>query len=176
MSVFTKSNYKELIINVTNLGLNMPNIIVLFIFTIVLFIYESNQKQIMEFFQRKSLEFKMITLFSLILLTTVLGIEGLDRIYKYENYEITTYERGGKERIQSIYLLNDMVKTEEDVKITDSYNKMIEKYSDNYVREENILLAINAIKCKYQSYDDYFEKEYNLTKEKRKLLKAIYCE
>ena len=104
MSVFTKSNYKELIINVTNLGLNMPNII-------VLFIYESNQKQIMEFFQRKSLEFKMITLFSLILLTTVLGIEGLDRIYKYENYEITTYARDGKERIQSIYLLNDMVKT-----------------------------------------------------------------
>lgn len=116
MSVFTKSNYKELIINVTNFGLNIPNIIVLFIFTIVLFIYESNQKQIMEFFQRKSLEFKMITLFSLILLTTVLGIEGLDRIYKYENYEITTYERDGKERIQSIYLLNDMVKTEEDVK------------------------------------------------------------
>lgn len=77
MSVFTKSNYKELIINVTNLGLNMPNIIVLFIFTIVLFIYESNQKQIMEFFQRKSLEFKMITLLSLILLTTVLGIYGI---------------------------------------------------------------------------------------------------
>ena len=24
----------------------------------------------------------------------------------------------------------------------------------------------HAIKCKYQSYDDYFEKEYNLTKEK----------
>lgn len=137
MSVFTKSNYKELIINVTNLGLNMPNII-------VLFIYESNQKQIMEFFQRKSLEFKMITLFSLILLTTVLGIEGLDRIYKYENYEITTYERDGKERIQSIYLLNDMVKTEEDVKITDSYNKMIEKYSDNYVREENMYKYIQG--------------------------------
>lgn len=138
MSVFTKSNYKELIINVTNFGLNMPNIIVLFIFTIVLFIYESNQKQIMEFFQRKSLEFKMITLFSLILLTTVLGIEGLDKIYKYENYEITTYERDGKERIQSIYLLNDMVK------ITDSYNKMIEKYSDNYVREENMYTYIQG--------------------------------
>lgn len=138
MSVFTKSNYKELIINVTNLGLNMLNIIVLFIFTIVLFIYESNQKQIMEFFQRKSLEFKMITLFSLILLTTVLGIEGLDKIYKYENYEITTYERDGKERIQSIYLLNDMVK------ITDSYNKMIEKYSDNYVREENMYTHIQG--------------------------------
>ncbi len=105
---------------------------------IVLFIYESNQKQIMEFFQRKSLEFKMITLFSLILLTTVLGIEGLDKIYKYENYEITTYERDGKERIQSIYLLNDMVK------ITDSYNKMIEKYSDNYVREENMYTYIQG--------------------------------
>lgn len=116
----------------------MLNIIVLFIFTIVLFIYESNQKQIMEFFQRKSLEFKMITLFSLILLTTVLGIEGLDKIYKYENYEITTYERDGKERIQSIYLLNDMVK------ITDSYNKMIEKYSDNYVREENMYTYIQG--------------------------------
>ncbi len=86
----------------------------------------------------------MITLFSLILLTTVLGIEGLDRIYKYENYEITTYERDGKERIQSIYLLNDMVKTEEDVKITDSYNKMIEKYSDNYVREENMYTYIQG--------------------------------
>ena len=105
---------------------------------IVLLIYESNQKQIMEFFQRKSLEFKMITLFSLILLTTVLGIEGLDKIYKYENYEITTYERDGKERIQSIYLLNDMVK------ITDSYNKMIEKYSDNYVREENMYTYIQG--------------------------------
>lgn len=70
--------------------------------------------------------------------------EGLDRIYKYENYEITTYERDGKERIQSIYLLNDMVKTEEDVKITDSYNKMIEKYSDNYVREENMYTYIQG--------------------------------
>lgn len=70
--------------------------------------------------------------------------EGLDRIYKYENYEITTYERDGKERIQSIYLLNDMVKTEEDVKITDSYNKMIEKYSDNYVREENMYTHIQG--------------------------------
>lgn len=70
--------------------------------------------------------------------------EGLDRIYKYENYEITTYERDGKERIQSIYLLNDMVKTEEDVKITDSYNKMIDKYSDNYVREENMYTYIQG--------------------------------
>lgn len=70
--------------------------------------------------------------------------EGLDRIYKYENYEITTYERDGKERIQSIYLLNDMVKTEEDVKITDSYNKMIEKYSNNYVREENMYTYIQG--------------------------------
>ena len=67
----------------------MSNIIVLFIFTIVLFIYESNQKQIMEFFQRKSLEFKMITLFSLILLTTVLGIEGLDRIYTVSYTHLT---------------------------------------------------------------------------------------
>ena len=57
-------------------------------------------------------------------------------------------------------------------------SKEFQKLADKllYVREENILLAINAIKCKYQSYDDYFEKEYNLTKEKRKLLKAIYCE
>lgn len=45
----------------------------------------------------------MITLFSLILLTTVLGIEGLDRIYKYENYEITTYERDGK-RESSLFI------------------------------------------------------------------------
>ena len=57
-------------------------------------------------------------------------------------------------------------------------SKEFQKLADKllYVREENILLVINAIKCKYQSYDDYFEKEYNLTKEKRKLLKAIYCE
>ena len=57
-------------------------------------------------------------------------------------------------------------------------SKEFQKLADKllYVREENILLAINAIKCKYQSYDDYFEKEYILTKEKRKLLKAIYCE
>lgn len=48
------------------------------------------------------------------------------------------------EKENPVYLLNDMVKTEEDVKITDSYNKMIEKYSNNYVREENMYTYIQG--------------------------------
>lgn len=45
-----------------------------------------------------------------------------------------------------------------------------------FVQEESIQCTIDAIHEKYIDYDTFFEKEYNLDKEKRKRLRSIYCE
>lgn len=66
------------------------------------------------------------------------AFEGLDRTYKYENYEITTYENGDKENILSIYLLDDTAETKEGIKIADSYEQMVEAYGENYQKEDNL--------------------------------------
>lgn len=52
------------------------------------------------------------------------------------------------------------------------------KYSDPllYVDQENIMLTIQSIKERYSNYDEFLEKEYYIDKEKRKRLKALYCE
>lgn len=66
------------------------------------------------------------------------AFEGLDKTYKYENYEITTYPNGEKENILSIYLLDDTAQTKEGIKITDGYEQMIETYGENYQKEDNL--------------------------------------
>lgn len=62
------------------------------------------------------------------------AFEGLDKTYTYENYEITT---GEQDKITSIYFIDEGVSTTEGVKITDSYDKMIQVYGDNFKNEGN---------------------------------------
>lgn len=45
-----------------------------------------------------------------------------------------------------------------------------------FVNKENILLTIQSIKEKYNSYDEFLLKEYQLDEEKRKKLRLLYCE
>lgn len=54
----------------------------------------------------------------------------------------------------------------------------LRKYSDPLlnVDQKNIMLTIQAIKSKYNNYNDFLEKEYHLDKQKRNILKSIYCE
>lgn len=58
--------------------------------------------------------------------------------------------------------------------IPDGYKKMCEPLLG--VQEEFIRLTIDAIKEKYNSYDEFFTYEYKLTEEKRKRLVEIYCQ
>ena len=65
------------------------------------------------------------------------AFEGLDKTYTYANYEITTYPDGDKDRIYTIYFLNTEAKTEEGVSVSDSLEKMLQVYGDNYEIQGN---------------------------------------
>jgi len=58
------------------------------------------------------------------------AFEGLDKTYTYANYEITTFPDGEKEKVYSVYFLNENIATQEGVKITDSVEKMKEVYGE----------------------------------------------
>ena len=57
--------------------------------------------------------------------------------YTYENYEITTYPDGEKERIYSNYFLNEEITTTEGVKVSDDFNKMKSTYGQQYENQGN---------------------------------------
>lgn len=65
------------------------------------------------------------------------AFEGLDKTYKYDNYEITTYPDNNKDKILSIYFLDETVSTTEGVKISDSYDDMVNAYGTNFEKESN---------------------------------------
>lgn len=65
------------------------------------------------------------------------AFEGLDKTYTYANYEITTFPDGEKERVYSVYLLNEEVQTQEGVKVTDSFEKMKEVYGEETSKQGN---------------------------------------
>ena len=54
------------------------------------------------------------------------AFDGLDKTYTYENYEIKT---GEQDKIVSIYFIDEGIATTEGVKITDSYDKMVDRKS-----------------------------------------------
>lgn len=60
------------------------------------------------------------------------AFEGNDKIYEYEGYEVETYEDGGTERIYSIYFTDTKQTTTEGVCVSDSYDKMIETYGEEF--------------------------------------------
>ena len=60
------------------------------------------------------------------------AFEGVDKVYTYADYEITTTMLGGKEVIYSTYLLTDAVSTPEGVKIADEKAAMIAAYGEEY--------------------------------------------
>ena len=60
------------------------------------------------------------------------AFEGVDKVYNYGSYEITTSNIDGKEVIYSTYLLDDGVSTPEGVKIADDKSVMLNAYGENY--------------------------------------------
>ena len=65
------------------------------------------------------------------------AFDGNDKVYTYENMEITVSPLDGKDIVYSIYFLNDRITTKEGVKITDDKETMIETYGENYKNINN---------------------------------------
>lgn len=63
------------------------------------------------------------------------AFQGTDRIYNYQSYQITTYEKEGKEYIYDVYFLDDSVTTAEGIYIGCSLDEVISAYGENYTED-----------------------------------------
>ena len=72
------------------------------------------------------------------------AFDGLDKTYKYEHYEITTYPEDGKEKIFSIYFLDESIATKEGLSLGSSYDDMINLYGDDFEKNENLYTYTNG--------------------------------
>ena len=71
------------------------------------------------------------------------AFEGIDKTYTYEHYEITTYPKDDKDYIYTIYFLDEEVKTEKGIKISDSLEDLIKTYGENYQKTDNLYTYTN---------------------------------
>lgn len=60
------------------------------------------------------------------------AFNGTDKVYTYDNVEITVATINGKDTVYSVYFVDDGITTNEGVKITDIRDKMIEQYGTEY--------------------------------------------
>ena len=65
------------------------------------------------------------------------AFEGNDRVYTYEDVELTVSSMDGIDTVYSVYFLTDQVETEEGVKLADDKSVMIEAYGEDYVQVNN---------------------------------------
>ncbi len=63
------------------------------------------------------------------------AFEGMDKIYEYEHFEVETYSDNNVERIYSIYTDDVKTTTTEGVCVSDSYDKMVEVYGEDFENE-----------------------------------------
>lgn len=66
---------------------------------------------------------------------TSCAFDGTDKVYTYDNVEITVASINGKDTVYSVYFIDDEVETAEGLRITDTKEKMIEKYGSDYKEE-----------------------------------------
>ena len=83
-----------------------------------------------------------------------------------------------EDAIKEYLLSNKYLRQEGDslskqMNIPEEYKKMYEPLL--YVQEDLIQLTISSIKEKYNNYDEFFEREYQLDWNKRNRLIEIYC-
>ncbi len=60
------------------------------------------------------------------------AFEGLDKIYRYNGFEIRTYPDGKQDLVYQIIFLNDLVSTQEGIRIGSSRQDVISRYGDDY--------------------------------------------
>lgn len=63
------------------------------------------------------------------------AFDGMDKIYEYEHFEVETYTDKDVDRIYSIYFTDTKATTTEGLCVSDSYEKMIDTYGENFTNE-----------------------------------------
>ena len=87
--------------------------------------------------------------------TASCAFEGIDKIYTYDHFELTTYPKDNKDVVGNIYFLDNTVSTKEGVAIDDSIDKVIEKYGSNYTQEGTLFkYTKNDMELKFIVEDD----------------------
>ncbi len=66
------------------------------------------------------------------------AFEGLDKTYRYSDFEVTTYPIDGEEKVAVIYFLDENIETTEGLKISDSLQKMLDLYGTDYQKEDTM--------------------------------------
>lgn len=67
------------------------------------------------------------------------AFDGLDKVYSYNSFEITTYPVDDKDYVGSIRFLDDMVETKEGVALFGTKADMIAAYGENFADENGVL-------------------------------------
>lgn len=67
------------------------------------------------------------------------AFDGLDKVYKYSGFEITTYPSGNKDFVYMIRLTDDTVATPEGIRVGDSRAEVISAYGSGYTAVGNNL-------------------------------------
>lgn len=60
------------------------------------------------------------------------AFEGEDTVYKYDNFELYTYDKNGEPYISGIFLLDESASTPEGLHIGSTVEEMISLYGENY--------------------------------------------
>ena len=94
------------------------------------------------------------------------AFDGLDKMYSYNSFQITTYPVGDKDYVGSISFQDDMVETKEGVALFDTKADMVAAYGENYVDENGVLIYYfdgnekNGRLCFILSGDEIISIEY----------------
>jgi len=65
------------------------------------------------------------------------AIEGKEKVYTYNGFEIHTYEIGGVDYVLSVVFLDDSVSTKEGLYLYSDLDSMLKAYGENYTKNNN---------------------------------------
>ncbi|MDO5382422.1 MAG: hypothetical protein Q4F06_06890 [Eubacteriales bacterium] len=67
------------------------------------------------------------------------AFDGMDKFYYYDSVTLQGYQKDGKDKLYSITLMDDAVKTKEGVRIGDKKDKVVSAYGSTYTEKDGQL-------------------------------------
>ena len=87
--------------------------------------------------------------------------QGIDKIYTYQSFEISTYPVKGKDYVGSVYFLDNTVSTKEGIKIGSTFDDMVKAYGNGY-KEQNSVYRYSSGDCELSFYINSSKKITNI--------------
>ena len=72
------------------------------------------------------------------------AFEGLDKIYTYSSFEVSTYEKDGIDYISGISLMDDTVSTKEGISLFQTLEELKSMYGEEYTEENGVYTYTRA--------------------------------